>query len=143
MPFQWLTMRVQEEKDRRGKEVWIRERLPRTLAELYESLKECVDPYREAFGAQSAEIALEDNRIRATLREERGPSWQPRAEVLVDAVAGLPGFRIDYGGEATELQIGVLPGDRVFYKHGDQFLTMEQVTKLILDRALFPKLTEG
>ena len=36
----------------------------------------------------------------------------------------------------------MLPGDRVFYKYGEQFLTMEQLTKLILDRVFFPKLAE-
>jgi hypothetical protein len=30
----------------------------------------------------------------------------------------------------------------MFYKHRDKFLTLEDVTRRILDRALFPKLGE-
>ncbi len=142
MSFQWLSMRIQEEQDRRQKEAWIRERLPSVLAEVFDCLKTCTDEYRKAFGAESAEIRLDGNRIQATLREERAGAWQPRAEILVDAVAGLPGFRVDSGDRAIEILVGVLSGERVFYKYGDQFLTMEQLTKLVLDRAFFPKLGE-
>jgi hypothetical protein len=142
MDFQWLAMRIQEERDRREREAGIRERLPRVLAELFESLKACVDAYKKAFGADAAEIVSNGNRIQITAREDRGATWQPRAVILVDAVLGLPGFRVDAGGDVIEIQVGLLPGDRVYYKYSDQYLTMEQLTKLILDRALFPKLVE-
>ena len=135
-------MRIQEEQDRRQKEAWIRERLPQTLIELHGCLSLCIDAYKEAFGPESAEIVLSGNRIRATIREGRESFWRTRGEVLVYAVGGLPGFRVDYGGNALEVQVGVLPGDRVFYKFGEQFLTMEQLTKLVLDRVFFPKLAE-
>jgi hypothetical protein len=142
MSFQWLSMRISEELDRREREAWIRERMPRALADLFENVKACVDAYAEAFGAESASADYIGDRIRVTIREQRGGTWQPRAEILIHGVLGLPGFHIDSGGEVTEIPIGVLPGDRVFYRQGDHFLTMEQLTRLILDRALFPKLGE-
>jgi hypothetical protein len=142
MGFQWLAMRISEEQDRREREAWIRERMPRALTDLFESVKECIDAYTETFGAESASVDYIGDRIRITVREERGATWQPRAEILIHAVAGLPGFRIDSNGEITEVPVGVLPGDRVFYMQGDHYLTMEQLTRLILDRSLFPKLAE-
>ena len=42
------------------------------------------------------------------------------------------------------MQIGVLPGDRLFYldTSADQYLSMDDLTRRILDRVLFPKLRE-
>ena len=142
MGFQWLAMRIQEEQERRERESWIRERLPRALAELSEYMKACVVAYREAFGPESAEIVVSGDSVRATVLDEQAGVWRPRAEVAVETLGSLPGFRVVSGGNAIEIQVGVLPGDRVFYKHGEQYLTMEQLTRLILDRALFPQLGE-
>jgi hypothetical protein len=142
MSFQWLSMRISEEQDRRRREEWIRGRMPAALADLHDSLKLCVDAYKEAFGAQSAAIDRGEAHIGVTVLEQREGAWQARAEVRIEPVAALPGFRIASGGEAVDLEVGMLPGDRVFYRQGDDFLTMEQVTKLILDRSLFPKLRE-
>jgi len=35
----------------------------------------------------------------------------------------------------------VLAGDKLFYRDGDEYITLEELTRRILDRALFPKLT--
>src|ERR1700682_3962854 len=43
MSFQWLQMRIQEEKERRQREANILERLPRALEELHRSLIVCVE----------------------------------------------------------------------------------------------------
>lgn len=142
MGFQWLTMRIQEEQDRRKKQAAIRERLPQALAESYDCLKTCVDAYKAAFGNESADIALNGDRIEATVRERRDGAWLQRAEIVVETLVSPPGFRINCGDEATEIQVGLLPGDRLYYKYGEQYLTMEQLTKLVLDRAFFPKLGE-
>jgi hypothetical protein len=40
------------------------------------------------------------------------------------------------------IEVGLLPGDKLFYRDQDQFVTMEELTRRILDRALFPKLGE-
>jgi hypothetical protein len=39
-----------------------------------------------------------------------------------------------------DIELGLLPGDKMYYKDGDKFLTMEELTRRILDRSLFPKL---
>jgi hypothetical protein len=41
-----------------------------------------------------------------------------------------------------EIVVGLLPGDMLFYRDGDKYLTMEELTRRILDQALFPKLAE-
>jgi hypothetical protein len=55
-------------------------------------------------------------------------------------VPKLPGFQIAGCGEPFTIEIGMLPGRKLFYKADGQFLTNEDVTKRILDRAMFPKL---
>ena len=42
------------------------------------------------------------------------------------------------------IEVGVLPSDNLFYRDREQdlYLTLEDLTKRILDRVLFPKLTE-
>jgi hypothetical protein len=62
--------------------------------------------------------------------------------VDVTVAPALPGFRIERGGEPLEIVVGILPGDKLFYRDGDQYLTMEELTRRILDKALFPKLGE-
>jgi hypothetical protein len=40
------------------------------------------------------------------------------------------------------IEVGLLPGDKLFFRDHDEFLTMEELTRRILDRAFFPKLGE-
>ncbi|MGD0501065.1 MAG: hypothetical protein ABSC23_21855 [Bryobacteraceae bacterium] len=140
MTFQWLDMRITEEQERRQRETLVRERLPSALEEWYGELSACVDVYRSAFGPESAEIRLEHPRITVTIREERDGQWQPRTEVAITTAPKLPGFQIDGCEDPFTIEIGMLPGHRLFYKSEGQFLTNEDVTRRILDRALFPKL---
>jgi hypothetical protein len=142
MSFQWLQMRVQEEQERREREAQILARLPRALEETYRHLASCVEGYAGAFGPESADIHLQASKIRITIREEQDGKWQQRAKVEMSIVASLPGFRIERGGEPLMIEVGLLPGDKLFYRDQDQFLTMEELTRRILDRALFPKLGE-
>ena len=140
MGFQWLDMRIAEEKERREREALVQERLPRALDELYGDLQRCVEAYRQAFGTESAEICLHAAGIRVTVRNQRTGQWQPCAQVQIQAVPSLPGFRIENGGEPVQIEVGTLPGDKLLFKHQEQYLTMEQVTRLILDPAFFPDL---
>jgi len=142
MSFQWLDMRIAEEKDRRRREGEILERLPRALEETHGSLAACIKDYAKAFGPEAADIHLSGSRIKATVREERDGKWQARAKVEVTLAPELPGFRIDRGGEPLSIEVGILPGDKHFYKDGEQNITVEELTRRILDRALFPKLGE-
>ena len=133
MAFQWLQMRIQEEKDRRQRESIALERLPMALAELHTNLLACVHEYTEAFGAEAAEIILLPNRITATLREQREGKWHPAAKVDVVAVAELPGFRVERGEYAMAVEVGVLPSGKLFYRdrEQDKYLTMEEFTRRI------------
>ena len=142
MSYQWLDMRITEEKERREREAVVQKRLPRAFDELHRELRECVEAYRTAFGPESAEIHMHGAEIQVTVRSHRAGHWQQSAQVRVHAVHELPGFRIDSGGEPVDISVGTLPGDKVLLKHGEQYLTMEQLTKLILDQAFFPDLRE-
>lgn len=72
--------------------------------------------------------------------------WQQTSRVEVTLVPKLPGLQIDHGNgaEPVLIEIGLLPGDKLFYRDRvqDQYVTMEELTRRILDRALFPKLGE-
>jgi hypothetical protein len=142
MGFQWLGMRIQEEQDRRQREAQILERLPRALEETYRQLASCVEAYAGAFGPESADILLQGSKIRITIRDEQDGKWQQRTKIEMSIVSSLPGFRIDRGGEPLMIEVGLLPGDKMFYRDKDEFLTMEEMTRRILDRAFFPKLGE-
>jgi hypothetical protein len=135
-------MRVQEEQERREREAQILARLPRALEETYRNLASCVEAYAGAFGPESADIHLQASKIRIAVREEQEGKWQQRAKIEVSILASLPGFRIERGGEPLMIEVGLLPGDKLFYRDQDHFLTMEELTRRILDRALFPKLGE-
>jgi hypothetical protein len=142
MSFQWLQSRVQEEQERREREAEILVRLPRALEEAYRHLAACIETYVGAFGPESADIHLQASKIRITIREELEGKWQQRAKVEMSIVPSLPGFRIERGGEPLTIEVGLLPGEKLFYRDQDHFLTMEELTRRILDRALFPKLGE-
>jgi hypothetical protein len=132
MSFQWLQMRITEEKERRERERMILERLPRAVNELRESLSACVDAYNQAFG-EGVSIGLEDG----SLRISAGGGG-----VRIAPDASLPGFRVERGSDPVSIQVGMLPGDKLFYRDADKYLTAEEMTRRILDRVLFPKLAE-
>jgi hypothetical protein len=143
MSFQWLEMRIQEERDRRNKEAQTLVRLPTALEELHRDLGVCVASYTEAFGPESAEIELHGPKLRITVRDEEGGKWLVRSKLEITIVNALPGFRIDRAqGEPLEILVGVLPGDKLFYRDGEEYIGMDELSRRILDRALFPKLGE-
>jgi hypothetical protein len=144
MSHQWLQMRIQEEQERRQRHLTTLARLPQALEELYDQLKTCVDNYTDTFGKESAEISIVPTRIKLSAREEREGSWHPVAKVEVIVVPDIPGFRVERGEYSIAVEVGVLPSDKLFYRdrEQDKYLTMEDLTKRILDRALFPGLRE-
>jgi hypothetical protein len=144
MSLQWLQMRIQEEKDRRDRQSQTLERLPEALQDLHNQLQNCVQNYTATFGRESAEITLSPNRIRISAREERDGRWQPVAKVDVILVPDIPGFRVERGEYSLAVEVGVLPSEKLFYRDREQdtYLTMEELTRRILDRALFPALRD-
>lgn len=139
-------MRITEEKDRRKKESSTLERLPSALTEVHEALAACVQQYREAFGEQAADVELEPPRIKVIARQETPDGWKQNGQVEVLLIPKLPGFQIDNGtgGEPLLIDIGLLPGNKLYYRDRvkDQYITMEDFTRRIVDRAFFPKLPE-
>lgn len=144
MAFQWLTMRIQEEQERRELRARHLARLPGALQELHEQLAECVNAYTGNFGRPSAEIVLMPNLIRVTASEQVDGAWKPAANVEVSAVPDLPGFRIVRGEHTLEIEVGLLPSDKLFYRdhEADKYINMDELTRRILDRVLFPALRE-
>jgi hypothetical protein len=144
MGFHWLEMRISEEQDRRKREAQILDRLPSALEEIHSALTDCLESYTASFGADAADMQLQASKIRVAIREEQDGKWQQRNKVEVSAVPTVPGFQIDRGGEPLIIEMGMLPGDKLFYRdrEQDQYLSMEELTRRILDRALFPKLGE-
>ena len=142
MSLEWLHLRISEEKDRREREARILERLPRALEEVHASLSACVEAYAQAFGPEVAQIQVEESRIVVTVREQRQGSWEQISRVEISIAPKLPGFQVEGAGEPLLVEVGILPGDRLFYKLGEKYLSLEDVTRRALDRALFPKLVE-
>lgn len=145
MSFQWLTMRISEERDRREREAMIIARLPRAIDQLFKALELCVTNYTEVFGQEAAGIQLDGAKIRVAVMDHADGEWQPRCKVEVGAIPSLPGFHIERPGiDALIIEVGLLPGDKMFFRDRevDQFLTMDELTRRILDRAFFPKLRE-
>ncbi|HLK66514.1 MAG TPA: hypothetical protein VKU19_23935 [Bryobacteraceae bacterium] len=144
MGFQWLEMRISEEQDRRTKESQILERLPRVMEELHDALAECLEEYTGVFGKESAEITLQSSRIHVSVRELQDGKWQQVSRVDVSIVPSVPGFQIERESEPLIIEIGLLPGEKAFYRDQklDKYLGMEELTRRILDRALFPRLSE-
>lgn len=138
-----MDMRIQEEQDRRRKEAKTLSLMPKGLEELHALLTACIEKYKEAFGPESADITNLISKLRITVREEQGGKWQPRAKVDVSLVSIPPAFKVERGEtEAQMIEISLLPGDRLAFRLDDQYLTAEDLSKKILDRALFPKLAE-
>ena len=144
MSFNWLKMRISEEQDRRRRDAQIRDRLPRATDDLRNALSSCVQSYTNAFGAEAAELQSGPGDISVIVREERGGEWQTRAKVEIAIVESVPGFQIHYDGQSHVIEVGLLPGDKLFYRdrEKDQYVSMDEVTHLALDRAFFPKLKE-
>jgi hypothetical protein len=128
-------MRITEEQERRAREKQILDRLPGAVDELEESVKACLDGYTAAFPGDPAEPDRDGLRFAVTAAGGR---------VEVTATPELPGFEIASAGATQQIQIGILPGDRLFYLDvaSDRYLSMEELTKRILDRVLFPKLKD-
>ena len=144
MAFQWLQMRIQEERERRERQANNLARLPGALQEIHDHLAECIQSYNENFGANSAEIVLLPDRIKVTVREEREGKWQVLSGVEVISVPDMPGFRVERGEYSLAVEFGLLPSDKLFYRDRelDKYLTMDEFTRRILDRTLFPALRE-
>ena len=136
-------MRIQEEQERRKKEEQILERLPGALEEVHQELAACVERYVAAFGQEAAQIQMQNGKLRIVASEQKGGRWQNQSTVEVTVTPALPGFRIERAGqEPLEIEVGVLPGDKIYYRDQDKYLTLEDLSRKILDRALFPKLPE-
>jgi hypothetical protein len=142
MSSQWLPMRIAEEQERLRREALVRERLPSALRELYGVLAACLQEYKAAFGDEAAEIRWNGPALRITVREQLQSAWEPRTEIDISTVGAPPGFLIEGIGETFQIEIGMLEGQKLFFRRGDHYLTMENVTRAILDKALFPKLGE-
>ncbi|HTK76894.1 MAG TPA: hypothetical protein VL371_16625 [Gemmataceae bacterium] len=128
-------MRIGEEQDRRAREQQILARLPGAVDDLSTELSGCLDAFNTSFGDAAR---LQQNDLNLTVA---------CGNITVDVVADpeLPGFHVlREGASPLAVKIGVLPGDKLFYFDvaADQYLTMEELTRRILDRVLFPKLRE-
>ena len=144
MSFQWLKMRINEEQERRLRESQIRERLPRAQDELQQALSECIAAYTAAFGPESAALNVEGHHISVAVREQLDGEWQDQAKVEIAILETIPGFQIENRGESLVIEVGILPGDKLFYRdrEQDQYVSLEEVTRRALDRVFFPKLRE-
>lgn len=143
MNSEWMDLRIQEEQDRRRKEAKLQELLPKGLEELHEQLAACVEKYKQAFSPEAADISNLFSKLRVTVREEQGGKWQPRATVDISLVSAPPSFKLERGETPpVMIEIGLLPGDRLSYRLNEQYLTAEDLTRQVLDRAFFPKLAE-
>src|SRR5450759_4960718 len=108
MAFQWLQMRIQEERERRERQANNLQRLPGALKEVYDHLAECIRNYTENFGADSADIVLLPNRIKVTVREELDGKWQTLSKVDVICDPDMPGFRVERGDYSLAVEVGLL-----------------------------------
>jgi hypothetical protein len=132
MSFQWLQMRISEEKDRLQREAKIRACLPKAFEELRVNLLECVGTYNSAF-EEPSKLEAEGETMRITLGNDH---------VDVKTDYALPGFHVEHGQHQLSIIIGLLPGDKLSYRDSEKYLTLEEMTRLILDRTLFPKLLD-
>ena len=133
MSFQWLQMRISEEKDRRTRENAILSQLPGALEELRVHLAECVEDYNQAFEAGEVKLEMADDAIEVAAGDAR---------VRVSIDPKLPGFHVEQRPEVLSIEAGLLPGNKLFYRDAEKYLTVEEMTRRILDRTLFPKLGE-
>lgn len=138
-------MRISEEQDRRRRESSALERLPSALEDVRNAVASCIEAYQAAFAPEAATLDPATSKIRIVTREEKDGKWEQVARVDVTSVPGLPGLQIDHGtGDPLMIEIGLLPGDKLYYRdrEKDQYVTMDELTRRILDRAMFPRLAE-
>ncbi|HEX3747148.1 MAG TPA: hypothetical protein VHW09_24595 [Bryobacteraceae bacterium] len=140
MSFQWLQMRITEENERRQREAQTLERLPAVMDEVHQAVAECVAAYAAAFGPESIELSYFLHKARVTIRDLKEGKWEKVAKIEICTLTKPPSLHVDRNGDVLDLELGLLPGEKMFYKDGDKFLTMEELTRRILDRMLFPKL---
>lgn len=109
-------------------------RLSGALVELYQNLSECVAAYNQGF---EANVTIEQTAQGITV-------CAPADKVEIVTDTALPGFQVKLGDHQFGIVVGVLPNKKLFYLDAivDKYLTMEEVTKRILDRSFFPKLPE-
>jgi len=144
MSFQWLHLRIQEEKDRRERETLTLERLPVALEELHGILREGVNSYLTAFGPDTVDIVLLPSRIKVTARDPNDLRSAPIAKTELIIAPEIPGFRLDRGDRSVDIEVGILGSNNLFYRdrERDAYLNMEDLTRRILDPVLFPKLKD-
>lgn len=144
MSFQWLHLRIQEEKDRRERETLTLERLPVALEELHGILKEGVNSYLAAFGPDTVDIVLLPSRLKVTARDPRDTRSAPIAKVELIIAPEIPGFRLERGDKSVDIEVGILGSNNLFYRdrERDAYLNMEDLTRRVLDPVLFPKLRD-
>jgi hypothetical protein len=140
MPFQWLEMRITEENERRQREAQILERLPNVMDEVHAAIGDCVAEYSAAFGKESIDLSYFLHKIRVTVRDQKEGKWEKSAKVEVSTLTKPPSLHVDRNGDILDVGVGLLPGDKIFYKDGEDFITLDELTRRILDRSLFPKL---
>lgn len=141
MSYQWLQIRITEENDRRQREAQTLSRLPAMMDEVHEAIAECVQTYAAAYGKEAIELSYFLHKIRVTVRELREGKWEKATKIEITAATKPPSLHIERTGDAMDIEVGLLPGEKIFYKDGEEFLTMEELTRRILDRSFFPKLT--
>src|SRR5580700_10753753 len=98
--------------------------MPRALKELRETLTLCVTTYNEAFGADAAGFLEDQDAIHINAGEGK-------IDIVIDPT--LPGFRVAHVAGQLLIEVGMLPGDKIFYKDQaeDKYLTAEEVTRRI------------
>jgi hypothetical protein len=137
-------MRIQEERERRDAQARNARRMPAALRELYDMLADCVGSYTSTFGRDAADVEFVRDRIRINVREQRDGKWQQLSRVEITGVPELPGFHVQRDNSAFDIEIGILPSDGLTYRDRemDCYLTVEDMTRKIMDRVLFPGLPE-
>ena len=140
MPFEWLKMRITEEDDRRRTDAETLQRLPQVMDEVHLALADCLEAYAAAFGKESVELSYILRKLRITVRELKEGKWEKSGKIEVTTIPKPPSLHIDRNGDVFDIELGLLGEDKIYYRDGDKFLTMEELTRRILDRALFPKL---
>ena len=103
-----------------------------------------IEGVHESFGDESVDIQLFRGRIKVTVREFEEDKWQTTGKVEVVQAPDIPGFQIQRGEYSMAVEVGLLPSNKLFYRdcEQDKYLTLDDLTKRVLDRALFPKLRE-
>ena len=116
MAFQWLQMRIQEERERRELQAKHLARLPAALQEIHDLLAECVQSYTENFGANSADSGTSTAcpviaGCIAVLRTSERPTTTPPPALIAQlkatawqAAPNGPGWNRDYGYGIVDLQ---------------------------------------